>query len=429
MSLQSHGARIRLPPRPSFVRHYCRFLANKRGFGQGMTSGPRSGRTSANPEGPEPMSPVHYRSEGFPPEGRLDWRRLAPLIGPAAAAVARYDCVLARVPNARALLTGLRVREAVWSSRIENIHTSVTEVFEMRAGLAPTNPYVRDDTHEVGCLLAAERQVRKMLDELPLSLRIIREAHALLLAGPRGWSKSPGAFRRAPVWIGAPGSTPETATFVPAPANRVPDAMSRWERYIHADARDRLVQIAVQHAEFEAIHPFLDGNGRMGRMLIPVLMQKYGLIRTPVFGLSARIAARRSFYHDGLLGVSRDDDWTGWCLYALDAMRNQAREGAAAIEAILALRTEVEAVLPNRTRAHQPGPALDRLFAHPVFRVSDFVSVGDIPPRTARRLLWQLRSAEVLEEAAPASGRRSAVLGFPRLLEILNAGERFRTAR
>lgn len=375
------------------------------------------------------MSPVHYRSEGFPPEGRLDWRRLAPLIGPAAAAIARYDCVLARIPNPRALLAGLHVREAVWSSRVENIFTSVTDVIEMRAGLVPTNPYASDDAHEVVCHLAAERQVREMVDELPLSLRVIRKAHALLLAGARGWNKSPGTFRRAPVWIGAPGSTQETATFVPAPASQVPDAMSAWERYIHADARDRLVQIAVQHAEFEAIHPFLDGNGRMGRMLIPVLMHQYGLISTPVFGLSVRIAARRSFYYDGLLGVSRDDDWTGWCLYALDAMRNQAREGVTVVEAILALRTEVEAALTNRARAHHLAPALDRLFAYPVFRVSDFVSVGDIPPRTARRLLWQLRYAGVLEEAAPASGSRSAVLGFPRLLEILEAGEQFPTAR
>ena len=374
---------------------------------------------ATEPGDPHPVSPVHYQSDSFPPEDRLDWRRLAPLIGPAAAAVAKYDCVLARVPNPHTVLAGLRVREAVWSSRIENIFTSVTEVLEMRAGLAPTNPYARGDAHEVVCHLAAERDAGKMLAELPLSLRVIRAAHAVLLSSHRG--KSPGAFRRTPVWIGAPDSTPETATFVPAPASRVPDEMSVWERYIHADARDRLVQIAVQHAEFEAIHPFLDGNGRMGRMLIPFLMHQYGLIRVPVFGLSARIAARRSFYYDGLLGVSRDDGWTDWCLYALDAMRKQAREGAAAVEAILALRTEVDAVLPSRTRLRHLAPALDQLFARPVFRVSNFVSAGDIPSRTARRLLSRLLDAEVLEEAAPAAGRRSAVLRFPRLLEILEA--------
>lgn len=363
------------------------------------------------------MPPVHYRSDGFPPEDRLDWGRLAPLIGPAAAAVARYDCLLATVPNPRAVLAGLRVREAVYSSRIENIFTSVTEVLEMDAWLIPANPYACADAREVLNYLAAERHSTEMLAELPLSLRVIREAHAGLLAW--GLDKSPGAFRRAPVWIGGPGSTPETAIFVPALASQVPDAMSAWERYIHADAPDRLVQVAVQHAEFEAIHPFLDGNGRMGRMLIPFLMHQYGLIRTPVFGLSARIAARRSFYYDGLLGVSRDDDWTGWCLYALDAMRNQAREGAAAIEAILALRAEVEAGLSGRTRPRHVAPALDRIFARAVFQASDFVSAGDIPSRTARRLLSRLRDEGVLEEVAPAKGRRSAVLRFPRLLEVV----------
>ena len=365
------------------------------------------------------MPPVHYRTDAFPPEDRLDWRRLAPLVGPAAAAVARYDCLLATVPNPRAMLAGLRVREAVWSSRIENIFTSVTEVLETEAGLEPANRYARRDAREVLDYLAAERHATGMLAELPLSLRVIREAHGRLLAGDRGRGKSPGAFRRAPVWIGGPGSTLETATFVPAHASHVPDALSAWERYIHADAPDRLVQIAVQHAEFEAIHPFLDGNGRLGRMLIPFLMHRHGLIREPVFGLSARIAARRSFYYDGLLGVSRDDDWTGWCLYALDAIRNQALKDAAGVEAILKLRAEVEAVLADGTHARNVAPALDRVFARPVFRAGDFISAGDIPSRTARRLLARLRDEGILEVVVPARGRRSALLRFRGLLEVV----------
>ena len=365
------------------------------------------------------MPPVHYSSEGFPPEERLDWRRLAPLIGPAADAVARYDCLLGTVPDPSALLTGIRVREAVSSSRIENIHATATEVLDLAAGVEPENPYARADAREVLNYLDAERHAAGMLAELPLSLRVIREAHARLLAGERGRGKSPGAFRRAPVWIGGPGSTLATATFVPAPAAQVPDAMSAWERYVHAGAPDRLVQIAVQHVEFEAIHPFLDGNGRLGRMLIPILMHQYGLVRAPVFALSVRIAARRSFYYDGLLGVSRDDDWTGWCLYALDAIRNQAREGAATIEAILALRAEVEAELADRTQPRHVAPALDRIFARPVFRTSDFVSAVGIPSRTARRVLSRLHEEGILEEAAPATGRRSAVFRFRRLLEVV----------
>ena len=365
------------------------------------------------------MPPVHYSGDGFPPEDGLDWRRLAPLIGPAAAAVARYDSLLAALPDPFTLLAGLRVREAVCSSRIENIFTSVTEVLEMNAGLEPSNPYAREDAREVLNYLEAERHATGLLTELPLSVRVIREAHGHLLAGERGRGKSPGEFRRAQVWIGGTGSTLETATFVPAPADRVPDAISAWERYIHADVPDRLVQVAVQHAEFEAIHPFVDGNGRLGRMLIPLLMHRHGLIRAPVFGLSARIAMRRSFYYDGLLSVSRDDDWTGWCLYALDAIRTQAREGAAAIEAIVALRAEVEAGLADRTQPRYVAPTLDRIFARPVFRASDFIGAGGIPSRTARRVLERLLDEGVLEEAAAATGRRSAVLRFPRLLEVV----------
>ena len=365
------------------------------------------------------MPPVHYQADRFPPEARLDWRRLAPLIGPAAAAVAKYDFLLGTVPNPRALLAPLGVREAVFSSRIENIYSRVETVLDMDAGLEPTNPYVREDAREVLNYLAAEQRAVEMLAELPLSLRVVREAHALLLAGERGHGKSPGEFRRAPVWIGGPGSTPAGASFVPAPADQVPDGMSAWERYLHADTPDRLVQIAVQHAEFEAVHPFLDGNGRLGRMLIPLLMWRYGLIREPVFGLSAHIARRRGFYYDGLLGVSRDDDWTGWCLYMLDAMRVQAEDAAAAVKTILELRRETETSVSDSTRTRYVAPALDRIFARPVFRTSDFVAAKEIPSRSARRLLSVLSEGGVVEEIAPARGRRPAVFRFPRLLELL----------
>lgn len=365
------------------------------------------------------MPPVHYQPDGFPPENRLDWRRLIPLIGPTAAAVARYDSLLRTVPNAHATLAALRVQEAVSSSRIENIFTSVTEVLDTDAGLEPANPYAHEDANEVLNYLAAERRAAGMLPETPMSLRVIREAHGRLLAGDRGRGKSPGEFRRARVWIGGPGSTIETATYVPAPAGQVPDGMSIWERYVNADSPDRLVQLAVQHAEFEAVHPFLDGNGRIGRMLVPLLMRQYGLIGAPVFCISRQIEPRRIFYYDALLGVSRDDDWTGWCLYLLDAIRAQAQEGAATIRTILELRAEAESHVARRTRPPYVATALDHLFANPVFRASEFTAAGGIPSRTARRMLTRLRDKGVLEEAVPAKGRRSAVLRFPRLLEAV----------
>ena len=365
------------------------------------------------------MSPVHYNADQFPPDPRLDWRRLAPLIAPAAAAVAKYDSLLAKLPDPRSLLAVTRVQEAVQSSRIENIYASVQTVLELEAGVAPENRYAREDAREVLNYLAAERHAIELLGKSPLTLQVVREAHALLLNGPRGRVKSPGEFRRAPVWIGGPRSTLATATFVPAPAAAVPDRMSAWERYLSANARDRLVQIAVQHAEFEAVHPFLDGNGRVGRMLIALLMWQQGLIRTPVFGLSVQVAARRGFYYDRLLGVSRDDDWTGWCLYFLDAVRAQAEDIAAVVTAILQLYQKLEQQVGEFARSRHVTPVLSALFARSVFRTSEFIDATGIPGRTARRLLARLKEHGVVEEIVPARGSRSAVLRFPELLKLL----------
>ena len=250
---------------------------------------------------------VRYHAGRFPPE-RLDWPALIPLLGPAAAAVARYDGALAAAPNPDVLLSPLTTQEAVLSSRIEGTQATMGEVLEFEAGREPESPARRDDIHEVLNYRIAMRLAEKMLQKLPLSQRVVREAHRALLDGVRGKNKSPGEYRRVPNWIGPPGCAVENATFVPVGADGLPDAMAAWERYIHHDAPDRLVQLAILHAEFEAVHPFLDGNGRLGRMLIPLFLWRHGLIRAPTFYVSAYFEARRDAYYDGLLAVSRDDD-------------------------------------------------------------------------------------------------------------------------
>ena len=365
------------------------------------------------------MPPVHYHDGRFPPDARLDWRRLAPQIGPAAASVARYDAVLGAIPDPRSLLPVLRIQEAVYSSRIDKVYASVTAVLEQEAGIEPRNRYARDHIRDVQSNLAAEELLARRLEAKPMSLRSVRDAHALLLNTSRGRNKSPGEFRRASVWIGHDGSTAETATFVAAGAAQIPDAMSAWELYLHSDVRDRLVQIAVQHAEFEAVHPFVDGNGPMGRMLIPYLMWQHGLIRIPVFCLSVQLAARRGFYFDRLLGVSRDDDWTGLCLYFLEAIRRQADNGVQILTAIHQLyrHTEVQAARITRTR-YVPA-VLDALFSRPIFPASAFIAATGIPARSARRLLADLEELGTIEEIVPPRGQRPAVLRFPRLLKVV----------
>ena len=368
------------------------------------------------------MAPVLYHHGRFPP-ATLDWPRLIPLLGPAAAAVARYDGMLAAVPNPGVLLAPLTTQEAVLSSRIEGTQATMGEVLEFEAGREAATPERREDIQEVLNYRAAMREAERLLATLPISQRVVLEAHKVLLAGVRGENKSPGEYRRIPNWIGPPGCTIEEARFVPIGANKLPDAMSAWERYAHDDAPDRLVQLAILHAEFEALHPFLDGNGRLGRMLVPLFLWQTGLIRRPMFYISAFFEARRDSYYDGLLAVSRDDDWTGWCRFFLEAIRSQAEDNLMKAQGILALYEEMKRRVPEMTRSQYAIRALDWIFERPIFKSSDFVESAGIPAPTARRFLGVLQTGAVLRVLAAGSGRRAAVLAFPALLNIAEGRE------
>ncbi len=364
------------------------------------------------------MTAVRYHSGGFPPDNRLQWQALIPFIGPATAAVARYDGMLAGIPNQDILLAPLMTREAVMSSRIEGTEATIGDVLGFEAGRKPESRARLDDIQEVLNYRRALTRAEKLLDELPLSLRIVREAHAVLLDGVRGRSKAPGEFRRTANWIGPPGCSVEQARFVPASADALPDALAAWERYIHADAPDRLVQLAVLHAEFEALHPFLDGNGRLGRMLVPLFLWKRGFIRTPSFYISAHFEAHRQAYYDGLLAVSRDDDWTGWCRFFLDAVRAQAEDNLARVQRILALYDEMKRRVSEATGSRYAAHALDWFFRVPIFNAKDFQTKSGIPPRTARRLLGRLCEGGFLEVPFKASGRQAAVYVYPAVLDV-----------
>ena len=371
------------------------------------------------------MAAVHYHTGRFPPEERLDWPVLIPLISPAAAAVARYDGMLAAIPDPRVLLSPLTTQEVVLSSRIEGSQATMGEVLEFEAGQEPDSPARRDDIHEVSNYRAAVRRAEEMLKELPLCQRVIREAHSVLLTGVRGEGKSPGAYRRTPNWIGPPGCAIDEAKFVPIGADKLPDAMSAWERYIHEDAPDRLVQLAVLHAEFEALHPFLDGNGRLGRMLVPLFLWQCGLIRQPMFYISAYFEARRDAYYEGLLAVSRDDDWTGWCRFFLEAVRAQAEENLARTQGIIDLYDSMKSRVADLTRSRYAIQALDWIFERPIFSSSDFVTTAGIPEPTARRFLKVLRGGEILRELSPGRGRRAGVLLFPEILNVVEGDRIF----
>jgi Fic family protein len=365
------------------------------------------------------MPAVRYHQGAFPPKD-LDLLRLLPLVGPANAALARYEGVLQAVPNANVLLSPLTTQEAVLSSKIEGTQATFGEVLEFEATGEPVSGDGARvaDIQEVLNYRRALAEAIRLMGTLPLSQRVIRAAHRALMDGVRGQNKSPGEYRRVPNWIGPRGCTPETARFIPASADQVPETMSRWERYLHGDAPDRLIQLAVLHSEFEAIHPFLDGNGRLGRLIVPLFLVEKRLLSGPSFYISAHVEAHRDEYYDRLLGVSRDGDWTGWVAFFLEALMRQAEANQTKAVEILKAYAEKKAWIVQQTHSQHAVRALDWFFVRPVFRASDFVANAGIPKPTANRILRLSRDRGLLRELRPASGRRPATLAFVELLNI-----------
>ena len=365
------------------------------------------------------MPPVHYQEGRFPPDERLDWSKLVPLIGPAAAALARYDGLLSTIPNPALLLSPLSIQEAVMSSRIEGIQANLSEVLEFEAGEEARSPSLQDDIHEIINYQKAMAHAGEQLIDLPLCQRVILETHKILLSGVRGRNKSPGEFRKDQNWIGTPGSSIETATFVPISPEKLLQAMTLLEQYIHAETPDRLVQLAIVHAEFEAIHPFLDGNGRLGRMLIPLFLWEHKLIQQPMFYISSFFEAHRDAYYDGLLSVSKDDDWTGWCCYFLEAIQSQAEENSTKASGIRSLYEAMKPKISEATRSLYAIQVLDWIFRRPIFNSKNFMDNTGIPKPTALRILDRLNDGGVLRTLREGSGRQPTLYVFPDVLNVV----------
>ena len=367
------------------------------------------------------MTLVRYHAGHFPPQN-LDWQRLLPMIGPAHAAVAGYEGMLKGLPDANVLLSPLASQEAVLSSRIEGTRTTLTELltFEAEGNLLDESTPEKADAREVLNYRLALHAAIDILEEIPLSQRLIRQTHEVLMQGVRGHNKAPGNYRRLPdtCWIGPPGSTIETARYIPCPVEELNAAMDVLEFYMHEEAPDTLVQLAIVHAEFEAIHPFLDGNGRMGRLLVPLFMSTETLLSSPSFYISEYLESHQDAYYDRLLAVSRDDDWTGWCVFFLIALTEQARANQQKIEELLKLYDELKDWALKKTPSLYSGRALDWAFGKPIFRQIDFVNSAGIPNSTARRLLDLFKSRGILKVLVEGGGRRSAILAFPELLNI-----------
>lgn len=367
-----------------------------------------------------------YHYNNFPPES-LAWEKLIPLLGPARAAIAHYDGVLTAIPNADVLLAPLTTQEAVLSSRIEGTQATMGEVLEYEAAgdTGKFDEHRKADIFEILNYRKAMREAEKLLHTLPLSQRLVKEVHSVLLSGVRGQHKAPGQYRRLPNWIGPPGCTIEEAHFVPISADKLPEGMSTWEKFIHEAYLDTLVQLALLHVEFEALHPFLDGNGRLGRMLIPLFMWQKGIISRPMFYISAIFESNRDAYYAHLRNVSQKDSWTEWCIFFLNALRQQADDNTKKAKGILNLYDEMKQKIYIQTRSRHAILVVDWIFHSPIFSATAFLQGVRIPAQAARRILAQLEENRVLKLVSSASGRRSATYSFPALLNTAEGCEVF----
>ena len=363
---------------------------------------------------------ITYHLNQFPPK-TLDLVQLIPLIGPAQAALARYDGILQAIPNPQVLLSPLTAQEAVLSSRIEGTQATLGEVLRVEAGDEDITitPEKRNDAEEILNYRTALWNAVNGLERLPLSQRLLKEAHATLLQGVRGRNKDPGQYRSTQNYIGMAGCTLETARFVPIAPNLLNEGMSNWEKFIHQDFSDVLVQLAIVHAEFEALHPFQDGNGRLGRLLIPLFLFSKGLLSSPSFYMSAYLEANRDAYYDQLLNISITGDWTDWCSFFLQALKIQADENGQKARTILALYEKTKQIVADQTHSQYSIQALDFMFRMPVFKSTDFIQLTGMPESSARRILGQLREhPDLLSQIRPAKGSQPAIFGFRDLLNI-----------
>ena len=365
---------------------------------------------------------VHYHYGKFPPEA-LDYQKLVGPLTQAAASIARYDALLQSLPNSDLLLSPLRRREAVISSRIEGTVATLDEVLELEAqdNADDEKSNFRSEVLEVLAYNSALYHAQSLIEDngLPISGRVIREAHQELLAGTRGASKQPGEFKDDQNYI--VDKPKKKVLFIPPDPTRFRKLFDTLEAFMNDSTVPPLLQIALAHVEFEALHPFKDGNGRVGRMLVTLMLWTSGIISSPQFYLSDQLEQTRDEYIDKMRAVSAENDWTGWCLFFLDALQKQAEANSKTAKEIRNLYDKMKPAFRATTQSQWATAALDYIFARPIFRTSSFAKDAGIPKQTAHRIANALVKEGLLTVVRPASGRRSALNAFEPLLSLVRA--------
>lgn len=319
------------------------------------------------------------------------------------------------LPNPHLLMRPFVTQEAVLSSRIEGTQATLGELLASDAGAAVERS--PDDLREVGNYVAALEHGMSRLESLPLSLRLIRELHEKLMRGVRGDHATPGEFRRSQNWIGPPGCTLNNASFVPPPVEMLMDCLGQWEDFLHDHSLPPLIQVGMLHYQFEAIHPFLDGNGRVGRLLITLFLIERGILPTPLLYLSAFFEASRSDYYDRLSAVSHRAAWGDWLEYFLNGVARMSADALGRAERINGLLTRWRGEVAGST-SKTVSMLVDLLAENPFWTIKRAAERLSVAYTTAQRAIERLQSLGVLEQTDDA--QRGRVYCAKQLMAILD---------
>ena len=362
--------------------------------------------------------------ENLPPDPalRVDVH-MQRLLQDASLELGRLDGLASILPNPDGFVTAFVRKEALLSSQIEGTQASLDEVLAFEASEKDQQRNKSQGATEVYRYIKAMNHGLRRLDHMPLSLRLIKEIHRELLDTGRGSDKSPGEFRKSQNWIGTPGCSLKGASFIPPPPPEMNTALHTLENYLHRDTDlPLLVKIAMVHAQFETIHPFLDGNGRVGRLLITFLLCHAKVLRRPLLYLSYFFKQRRSEYYEKLDAIRFDGDWEGWVLFFLQGIVEVSRQAVKAATSILELRQShselIHKKLPRAsTKAIQ---LLDYCFLHPYLTASEAAHFLQVSDPTARSLISKMVALGALREITERKWGR--IFAYREYIDILREG-------
>jgi Fic family protein len=376
----------------------------------------RTGRYAVSNHGGEEVRA--YIPQPLPPDPPVRLTELQSLLEQANHALGRLDGLGSLLPDIRLFIYAYVRKEAVLSSQIEGTQSSLSDLLLFESQEAPGVPL--GDVQEVSNYVAAlEFGLRRLREGFPLSLRLLREIHQVLLAQARGGEKLPGEFRTSQNWIG--GTRPGNAVFVPPPPSEVMDCMGDLEKFLHFESAGLpvLVRAGLVHVQFETIHPFLDGNGRLGRLLITFLLCASGMLREPILYLSLYLKKNRQQYYDLLTRVRTKGDWEHWLEFFLTGVRDTAEQAFESAKRILRLiETDRKRIEGFGRSASSALRAFQMIQTHPIISVAALAKSLEVSFPTANAALEQLSNAGIMREIT--GKERHRVFAYGQYLELLN---------